>query len=141
MSAWLRAALWIALGLALGLGLGLYLGWVAWPTEFVDADPTILREDYRRDYTLMIAHAYTLDGDLAAAQRRLYSLGGEAPDRWLLTMTVDAILSGQDEQTIILPLVTLSSDLGLSSPAMAPYVPAPPAADETAEPTEEDVQE
>lgn len=135
MRNWLRALLWIGLGLAVGVSLGLYLGWVAWPTEFVDADPSILREDYRRDYTLMVAHAYALDGDLAAAQRRLYSLGGEEPDRRLLTMTVDAILSGRDEQTIILPLVTLSRDLGLNSPAMAPYLQATPT------PAESDVQE
>lgn len=129
MHSWVRGILWVAFGLAIGVALGLYLGWVAWPTEFVDADPSILREDYKRDYTLMIAHAYELDGDLAAAQRRLYSLGGEEPDRWLLTMTVDAILSGRDEQTVILPLVLLSSDLGLNSPAMAPYVQATPAPD------------
>jgi hypothetical protein len=133
MRNWLRAVLWIGLGLGLGLSLGLYLGWVAWPTEFVDADPSILGDDYRRDYTVMIAQAYVQDGDLAAAQRRLYSLGGEAPDRWLLTLTVDAILAGRDEETIILPLVALSRDLGLNSPAMAPYVQATP--------TEEDVQE
>lgn len=126
MHNWLRAVIWTGLGLAIGLSLGLYLGWVAWPTEFVDADPSILRDDYKRDYTLMIAHAYVQDGDLAAAQRRLYSLGGEAPDRWLLTMTVDAILAGRDEETIILPLVSLSRDLGLSSPAMAPYIRATP---------------
>jgi hypothetical protein len=133
MRNWLRAALWIGLGLTLGLSLGLYLGWVAWPTEFVDADPSILREDFKHDYTLMIAHAYVQDGDLAVAQRRLYSLGSEAPDRWLLTLTVDAILAGRDEETVILPLVTLSRDLGLNSPAMAPY--------RQATPTEDDVQE
>src|SRR5690606_3295765 len=130
--------LWTTLGLALGAALGLYLGWVAWPTEFVDADPSILREDYRHDYALMTAHAYALDGDLTSAQRRIYSLGGEAPDRWLLTMTVDAILTGQDEETIILPLVNLARDMGLSSPAMAPYLVATPEAEV---PVEEDVQE
>ena len=123
MRNWLRAAGWIGLGLLLGAGLGLYLGWVAWPTEFTDADPTILREDYKRDYALMIANAYVLDGDLAAARRRLYSLGEEAPDRWFLSLTVDAILSGRDEATQIRPLVQLAHDLGLSSPAMAPYLP------------------
>jgi len=138
MRNWVRAFIWIVLGLTIGVTLGLYLGWVAWPTEFVDADPSILNEDYKRDYTLMIAHAYQADGDLAAAQRRLYSLGGEEPDRWLLTMTVDAILSGRDEQIVILPLVTLSRDLGLNSPAMAPYVQATPAPGDT---TESDVQE
>lgn len=138
MHNWLRGILWSALGLALGVALGLYLGWVAWPTEFVDADPSILREDYRQEYTLMIAHAYALDGDLPAAQRRLYSLGGEDPGRWLLTMTVDAILSGRDEATVILPLVNLARDLGLSSPAMAPYVQTTPEPDAAAE---DDVQE
>lgn len=122
MRKWLRAFGWTGLGLVVGLGLALYLGWVAWPTEFTEADPSILREEFRRDYTLMIASAYALDGDLPAARRRLYSLGQEAPDRWLLTMTVDAILSGRDEETVILPLVTLAQDLGLNSPAMAPYL-------------------
>lgn len=140
MYKWVRAILWIALGLALGISLGLYLGWVAWPTEFVDADPSILREDYQQDYMLMIAHAYALDGDLSAAQRRLASLGDEEPDRRLLTMTVDAILSGRDEQRIILPLVALSRDLGLNSPAMAPYLQATPTPADAGS-AESDVQE
>ena len=122
MRNWLRAIGWTGLGLVVGLALALYLGWVAWPTEFTEADPSILREEHRRDYTVMIANAYVLDGDLPAARRRLYSLGQEAPDQWLLTLTVDAILSGRDEETVILPLVTLAHDLGLNSPAMAPYL-------------------
>ncbi|HSM56321.1 MAG TPA: hypothetical protein VK879_09225 [Candidatus Sulfomarinibacteraceae bacterium] len=122
MRNWVRPLVWIGLGLLLGAALGLYLGWVAWPTEFVEANPTILEEEYRRDYAVMIAHAYALDGDLDAARRRLASLEREAPDRWLLTQTVDAILAGRDEQTVIMPLVTLSHDLGLNSPAMAPYL-------------------
>lgn len=133
MRNWLRSLLWITLGLALGLGFGLYLGWVAWPTEFTDAAPSVLQESYRRDYTLMIAHAYLLDGDLDAARRRLHSLDQEAPDRWLLSLTVDAILSGRDEETVIRPLVTFAHDLGLESPALVPYLE-----DDIAE---EDVQE
>ena len=122
MRKWLRAIGWTGLGLVMGLGLALYLGWVAWPTEFTEADPSILQEEYRREYTLMLANAYMLDGNLPAARRRLYSLGHEEPDQWLLTLTVDAILSGRDEATVILPLVTLAHDLGLNSPAMAPYL-------------------
>ena len=124
MRNWIRAFIWIGLGLALGLALGLYLGWELWPTEFVDADPAILREDYRRDYALMAANAYALDGDLEAARLRIYRLGAEEPERWLLSLTVDAILSGRDEQTVILPLVHFAHDLGLESPALAPYLSA-----------------
>jgi hypothetical protein len=120
-----RAVVLIFLGLAIGLAIGLYLGWEAWPTQFTDASPRILRDEYRHDYLLMIAHAYELDGDLAAARRRLYTLQDEEPDRYLLTTTVDAILSGRDEATEIRPLVGLASDLGLESPAMAPYLQTP----------------
>lgn len=122
MANWKRVLLWLGLGLILGVSAGLYLGWVAWPTEFTNTDPSILRPDYKRDYLVMTAQAYLLDGDLNAARRRLYSLGEPEPDRWLLQTTVDAILSGRDETREIQPLVQLSHALGLSSPALVPYL-------------------
>jgi len=118
----LRKLLLLILGLALGVGLGLYLGWVAWPTEFTDANPSILVENYRQDYARMVADAYAADGDLTAAQRRIASLGGDSQE-FLLSVTLDAILLGQDEAEIR-RLVRLSADLGLSSPAFAPYLAA-----------------
>lgn len=125
MGTWKRVVLWIGAGLVLGVSVGLYLGWAVWPPEFTNTDPAILREDYKRDYAVMIAQAYTVDGDLDAARRRLYSLGEPEPDRWLLTLTVDTILSGRDETQEIRPLVALARALGLSSPAMAPYLDEP----------------
>ncbi len=122
MGNWKRVILWIGLGLVVGISAGLYLGWVVWPPEFTNTDPSILRDDYQREYALMIAQAYALDGDLDGARRRLSSLGEPEPDRWLLSLTVDTILSGRDEQREIRPLVRLAADLGLSSPAMAPYL-------------------
>jgi hypothetical protein len=118
-----RNILWIALGLLFGVGLGLFLGWVAWPTEFTEADPTILEENYQRDYTVMIAAAYSLDGDLPAARRRLAALGKEDSAAWLLDQVVAHILENQNE-TEIRQLVLLARDMGLSSPAMTPYLPA-----------------
>jgi hypothetical protein len=117
-----RGLRWLALGLVLGMALGLYLGWSVWPLEITDADPTILQEDYQRDYTLMIADAYWQDDDLAAAQQRLDSVNRQDPAGWLLSLTVDHILSGQDEGES-LRLVRLARDLGLYSPAMDPYLP------------------
>lgn len=123
MRSWLRAVVWLALGLALGVALGLYVGWVAWPLEVTEANPTILQEQYRQDYTLLIAAAYGEDGDLEAARQRLYSLNPDDPAGWLVKFTVDYILAGRDE-TEIRQLVRLANDLGLYSPAMAPYLPA-----------------
>jgi len=118
----LRIPFFILLGLALGIGLGLIIGWIAWPTEFTDANPAVLQENYRRDYILMIADAYALDGNLAAARQRLDSLGEDA-DALLLDIVIDAILRQQNEAQIR-RLTQLADDLGLYTPAMAPYVDA-----------------
>lgn len=117
----LQPLLIIIFGLALGIGLGLYLGWEAWPTEFTDANPAILQETYRYDYVRLIAAAYTADNNLPAAQQRVADLGTSGPDV-VLTVTLDTILQGGDEAEIR-QLVRLAADLGLSSPAMTPYLP------------------
>jgi hypothetical protein len=123
MQNWLRPLILITLGLISGGGLGLYLGWVAWPTEYTQADPQILQDRYRQDYTVMIAAAYSLDGDLAAARQRLNNVAGAESNAWLLRLTVDTILAGGND-TEIRHLVLLTSDLGLYSPVMAPYLGA-----------------
>ena len=117
----LRPLLTIIVGLALGIGLGLYLGWVAWPTEFTDANPSVLQDTYRQDYVRLIATAYTADNDLPAAQQRVASLGEDGLDV-VLAVTLEAILQGEDEAEVR-QLVRLANDLGLSSPAMVPYLP------------------
>lgn len=116
-----RIVLWLAVGIAIGGVTGLVVGWVIWPIEFTEADPTVLEESYQRDYTVMIAAAYDLDGDLISARRRLASLGQDDADEWLLGVTVDYILEERDEDEIR-QLVQLANDLGLESPLMAPYV-------------------
>lgn len=115
--------MWLGLGLLLGVAFGLFLGWVAWPAEFSETDPSFLDDSYQGDYALMIASAYSMDGDLATAQRRLRSLGLEDSTGWLLLVTVDHILNSGD-QIGSRHLAKLSSDLGLYSPAMDPFLPA-----------------
>jgi hypothetical protein len=117
-----RNILWVGIGLLFGVGLGLFLGWVAWPVEFTEADPTILEESYQRDYTVLIASTYALDGDLPAARRRLAALGKADSSAWLLDQVVAHILANENEVEIR-HLVLLARDMGLSSPAMTPYLP------------------
>jgi hypothetical protein len=128
MRRWLRIMGLVSIGLVAGAGLGLYLGWVAWPTEFTDANPSVLQESYRRDYALMIAAAYAVDGDLSAAQRRVTSLGEDGQD-FLFSLLLDMILRG-DNEAEIRPVARLAADLGLYSPAMEPYLAAEPANNE-----------
>jgi hypothetical protein len=115
--------MWLAAGLALGAGLGLFLGWVAWPIQFTNADPTVLEEGYQRDYTLMIAGAFALDGDLGRARQRLASLGKPDDEEWLVQVTVEHIV-GRQEVTEIGHLVRLAAALGWQTPIMDPYLAA-----------------
>lgn len=68
---------WIAffIAIALGAAAGMLYGWVFNPVEYVDTAPNSLRLDYKTDYVLMVAEAYTLDQDVNLAARRLASLG------------------------------------------------------------------
>lgn len=69
----------IALAALAGIGLGLFYGWVVSPVEFSEITPEALRIDFRTDYVLMVAEAFRLEGDEAAAARRLAILGGRPP--------------------------------------------------------------
>jgi len=121
--AWLRALAYAGIGLVVGIGLGLYLGWVAWPAEFTNANPSVLQTNHRRDYVLMIADAYAVDGDLAAAQERAASLGEDGQE-FLMATLLDMILRGEQEGDTR-RLARLADDLGLYSPAMEPYLTPP----------------
>lgn len=121
--AWLRALVYAGIGLVVGIGLGLYLGWVAWPAEFTNANPSVLETNHRRDYLLMIADAYAVEGDVAAAQQRLAGMG-EGGQEFLMSTLLDMILRVEDEGDIR-RLARLADDLGLYSPAMEPYLASP----------------
>lgn len=72
---------WIRFFLAIGLGIfaGLAYGWWLNPVEYVDTTPDTLRVDFRSDYVLMVAEAYTLENDPAKAVYRLALLGEQPP--------------------------------------------------------------
>jgi len=61
----------ILLALILGAGLGLAYGWYVDPVDFFDLTPDTLRADYKADYVLMTAEAYSVEQDPGLAARRL----------------------------------------------------------------------
>lgn len=63
----------------LGLAAGLYLGWEVRPVSAADAEPSLLREDFAADYTLMVAESYAADGILDRAIGHLEFLNAENP--------------------------------------------------------------
>jgi hypothetical protein len=120
MKRWLVTFGFLAIGLVIGIGLGLFLGWVAWPTQFTDANPAVLAETYKQDYVLMIAADYALTDDLDAARQQVSTLGSGGED-FLFSLTLDQILQDGNPAEIR-QLAQLANDLGLYSPAMAPFL-------------------
>jgi ABC-type dipeptide/oligopeptide/nickel transport system permease subunit len=74
-------ARWIGfiLAILLGAAAGMFYGWVVSPVEYVDTTPQTLRIDYKSDYVLMVAEAYSAEKDLAQAVNRLAVLGSDMP--------------------------------------------------------------
>ncbi len=116
----------ILLGLVIGAGLGLAIGWVFWPTEFTDANPTVLQDRYRRDYVQLIADGYALDNNLGLAQQRIEDLGEDGP-QYVLEVLIEMILRQEDENAVR-RLTRLANDIGQYTPAMAPFLSATPEA-------------
>lgn len=117
MKRWLSLFSFIGIGLLIGISLGLFLGWIAWPTEYTDANPSVLSEAYKQEYLLMVAADYALTNDLDAARQKVRLPGEE----FLFSYTLDQILQGGN-QTEIRQLAQLAHDLGRTSPAMTPYL-------------------
>ncbi|MCX6071294.1 MAG: hypothetical protein NTU91_10620 [Chloroflexi bacterium] len=89
--------------LLLGVTLGLLYGWLIQPVHYVDTAPGSLRADYRTDYVLMVAQAYSSGQDLQTAQVRLASLGPEPASDHVtqaLTYAVDHGFSRYDLDTL-----------------------------------------
>lgn len=76
MGRWIRFLIAIAIGVAAGL----FYGWRVNPAGTPDSTPDTLRIDYRTDFVLMTAEAYSLEMDLPSAQRRLALLGDQPLD-------------------------------------------------------------
>ncbi|MDP6772566.1 MAG: hypothetical protein QF704_17795, partial [Anaerolineales bacterium] len=67
----------VLVGLVVGAAIGLILGWVVYPRQLGIATPKDLHSEYRDKYVVMVAAAYSRDGDLERARIRLDELGTE----------------------------------------------------------------
>jgi hypothetical protein len=66
-----RGHWYLLTGLILGASLGVLFAWVISPVEYVDTTPASLRAKFKDQYRVLIASAYTANGDLVRARARL----------------------------------------------------------------------
>ncbi len=97
-----RRYLFFGFALAIGIALGLYYGWVVSPVKFISTSPNTLRVDYRSDYVLMVAEAYSVEQDAALAARRLAALGRENPLESVQEALVFAVQNNYTPEDLLL---------------------------------------
>jgi hypothetical protein len=114
--------LFFILAIIAGLALGLFFGLVVSPVELVDTSPESLRMDYKADYVLMVAEAYSLDQDGYLAVVRIAKLGDAHPVELVNEALAFALEAGYTPDDLVLmhdlamDLETWNPDLGGSSP-------------------------
>lgn len=111
MNAFLRSStLHFILALLTGLGLGLAYSWFISPVTYVDANPTLLRSDFKDQYRIVIASAYAANQDLARARARLSLLGDINPVDELTAQAQRMLAAGESFENAR-PLAQLATDL------------------------------
>ncbi len=100
----------IILALLIGLGLGLVYSWFLSPVTYVDANPAILRADFKDQYRVVIAASYESTHDLARARARLNLLGDGNPVGELSAQAQRMLASGEPFEKVR-PLAQLATDL------------------------------
>ncbi len=105
------------LAILVGGAAGLYYGWNISPVKYVDTPPDTLRVDYKSDYVLMVAEAYSADKDLPQAVQRLSFLGSALPGE----IAREAILFAESQgytDADVARMHSLARDLDSFTPAL-----------------------
>lgn len=130
------------LALLIGLGVGLLYSWRLSPVTYVDANPAMLRADFKDQYRIVIAASYAATQDLARARARLNLLGDADPTAELSAQAQRMLAEGESFETVR-PLAQLATDLKqgfASNPVSISPTPFPtfntPIADVTSTPEE-----
>lgn len=114
--------------LVAGFGLGLAYSWVLSPVQYVDAEPRILRSDFKDHFRSAIAAAYASNADLERAHARLVLLGDPNPSQALAAQAQRMLAAGESPEAI-------QQVAWLSSALQGQQVAANPPATETISPT------
>lgn len=116
----LRTLLSILFGIIIGIVIGLYLGWVQFPVEYINSPASLLAQQYKDEYTIMIARGFLADRDALGAVQRLTVLGiDNVPD--YVQRTAERFITNSREIQSIRHLVALSEGLGRTSPLFEQY--------------------
>jgi hypothetical protein len=117
----LMVAVLVIVGLTLGAALGLLMGWVIAPVKYVDTTISDLSLANKEEYTMLVASAYSGDGDLEKAESRLEKL--EVPNLTLwMEPLVERYIDEDGDEADIRALVALADALGVNNPKMVAYV-------------------
>ncbi|MCC7117005.1 MAG: hypothetical protein IT310_00650 [Anaerolineales bacterium] len=124
--------IYIALALLAGLGVGLAYSWLISPVTYTDANPALLRVDFKDQYRAVVAASYAATHDLPRARARLQLLG-DADLIGELSAQAQRMLAAGEPFENAQPLAQLAADLqqGFAS-IQATNPPANPPATELA---------
>jgi hypothetical protein len=110
----------LLIAIVVGFGLGLAYAWILSPVEYVDAEPHLLREDFKDHFRSAIAAAYASTADLERARARLALLGDPDPAQ-ALSAQAQRMLATDESPEVVQQVALLASALqggtALSSPA------------------------
>jgi hypothetical protein len=116
---------WAAIGTVVGILLGLVGGWRVWPVSYTNTTPDTLRQDYRDDYVVMVATAYSITEDLPEARARLQLLDPQTPGEAVVDVA-ERIIAAQGSPEDITALARLAQALGQTSSPLMPYLERSP---------------
>jgi len=126
MNKWARKwVVRVAVGVVVGLAIGCAIGWCLWPVQYTNTAPTVLRQDYRDDYVVMVATTYEVEEDLEQARERLRLLDSEEPAVPVVELA-ERLIEADGSAEDIARLAHLAWGLGATTSTLAPYLEGSP---------------
>lgn len=111
----------LILALLLGFGLGLGTAWFVAPVEYINAEPSLLRSDFKDEFRAVIAAAYAANGNFDRARARLSLLADADPVQALSAQAQQMLAAGKPFNQVS-QVAQLASDL--QSGGTSPTTPA-----------------